>query len=146
MRHALNVACQTRCCTNEIVLPYSIPSRSGQDPDTSATGNPYLDIACPQCGHVFRYTPDLSRQGVYDTPNPYQAPAQTVWLTVWLKCDSKTCTSHVLVESAMVSGATDKDVLRFVSGWLVDDQVTCHSGHQSKSPPEPMWIGVIFPI
>jgi hypothetical protein len=147
MPHAVKVIpCQTRGCANEIVLPYSISLRTRQDPDTSAAGDPYLDVACPQCGHVFRSTPEMSRQRVYDTPDPYQPPAQTVWLKFWLKYDSKTCTSHVLVESAMVSGATDKEVQTFVSRWLIDDEVTCHSGHQANQPPEITWSGIVFPI
>jgi hypothetical protein len=136
------VSCQTPGCVSVVVLQHSILLRTKLHPDRSATGDPYIDVACPECAHVFRYTPDMIRLQVYDTPDPYQLPAQTVWLGVWLKCDGNNCASHVLVESAMGASAKAKDVVAFVARWQVDDEVMCYSEHQAKHPPLRMWDSI----
>lgn len=147
MPHALKfISCQARGCANEIALPYSTLLRTPQSPAESATGAPCLDVACPQCRQVFRYTPEMGRQRVYDPPDPYQPPAQAVWFRVWLKCDSKQCVSHVVIESAMASGATAKDINAFITTWFLDNRVKCCSEHQAKQPLEIVWAGILFPI
>jgi len=147
MTHALKfIPCRARGCLNEIALPDPTLLRTSQSPAGSATGPPYLDVACPQCRQVFRYTPEMCRQLVRDMKDPYQPPAQAVWLRVWLKCDSKECVSHVVVESTMVSGATAKDINAFIASWFPDDGVKCCSEHQAKQPLEIVWAGILFPI
>ena len=147
MPHTLKViACQAHSCTNKIVLPYSSSALPGQSRAVFATGAPYLDVACSQCRQVFRYTPEMGRQRVDDTPDPYQPPAQAVWFRVWLKCDSKGCASHVVSESAMASGATAKDINAFITSWFPADAVKCCSEHQAKQPLEIVWAAILFPI
>ena len=76
MPHSLEVVlCQTCGCANEIVLPYpSLLRVRQQSLRRTVTGDPYLDVACPHCGYVFRYIPDMTRERVYDTRDPYQPP------------------------------------------------------------------------
>jgi len=148
MPHSIEVVICQRCdCTTEIVLPYSsLLQVRQQSLRRTATGDPYLDTACPHCGHVFRYTPDMTRDHVYDTRDPYQPPAQAVWFRVLLRCESERCASYLEVESAMVSSATAQDINAFISHWFLDDAVKCSSGHQAKRPLEVMWAGILFPI
>ncbi len=148
MPHSLElVLCQSGGCTNEIVLPYSSLSEARQQsPRRTARGEPYLDVACPRCRHVFRYTPEMTRECVYDTLDPYQPPAQAVWFGVFLKCDSEGCPSYLEVESAMVSSATAKDIDAFISDLFLEDAVKCCAGHQAKRPLEVMWAAHLFPI
>lgn len=136
------VPCHKSGCVNEIVLPYSIPLRTRHSPDRSAKGDPYLDVACPQCGHVFRYTPDMIRPQVYDGPDPYQLPAQMIWLGVWLKCAAKNCASHVLVESVAPPAATRQYVDASVARWQVDDGVSCYAGDAVLRPLKIMWDSI----
>ena len=141
------VTCQSCRCTNEIVLPYSsLLQASRQSRRRTATGHPYLDIACPYCGNGFRYTPDMTRERAFDARDPYQPPAQAVWFRVFLKCESESCTSYLEVESAMVSSATAKEIRGFISDWFLDDAVKCCSGHRAKRPPEVVWAAILFPI
>jgi len=141
------VKAQTCGCTYEIVLPYSSLLRVRQQSlRRTATGESYLDVACPQCGHVFRYTPNMTRDRVCDTRDPYQPPAKAVWFRVFLDCESEGCASYLEIESGIVSSATPKDVNAFVSGWLLDDVVKCSSGHQAKRPLEIVWAANLFPI
>lgn len=134
---------------NEIVLPYpysSLLQVRQQSLRRTATGDPYLDVACPNCRHVFRYTPDMTRARVYDARDPYQPPAEAVWFRVFLKCDSEGCASHLEVESAIVSSATAEEINAFISVLFMDDAVTCSSGHHAKRPLEVMWAAILFPI
>jgi hypothetical protein len=148
MPHSLEVVtCQACGCTNETVLPYSnLLQVRQQSPRRTAAGDPYLEVACPRCKHVFRYTPDMTRERVYDTRDPYQPPALAVWFGVFLKCESERCASYLEVESAMVSSATANDINAFISNLLLDDAVKCLSGHQAKRPLEVMWAAILFPI
>jgi len=148
MPHSLEVVlCQTCGCANEIVLPYpSLLRVRQQSLRRTVTGDPYLDVACPHCGYVFRYIPDMTRERVYDTRDPYQPPAQAVWFGVFLKCETERCVSYLEVESAMVSSATAKDMIAFISNWILDHAVKCGSGHQEMRPLEVMWAGILFPI
>jgi hypothetical protein len=148
MPHSLEVVlCQTSGCTNEIVLPYSSLSQVRQQSlRRTAGGDPYLDVACPNCGHVFRYTPDMTRGRDYDSRDPYQPPAQAVWFKVFVRCEGERCASYLEVESAKASSATAKDISAFISDWFLDDAVKCPSGHQAKRPLEAMWAAILFPV
>lgn len=141
------VLCQSHGCTNEIVLPYSSLLRARQQSlHRTATGHPYLDVVCPHCGGGFRYTPEMTRERVYGRRDPYQPPAQAVWFRVFLNCESERCVSYLEVESAMVSGATAKEIRAFISDWFLDNAVKCYSGHQAKRPPQAVWAAILFPI
>ena len=141
--HAFKVvACQREGCSNRTVLPRCIPLRTGQYQGASTKGDPYIDVACFQCAYVSRYIPEMIGQLVADTPDPNQFPAQTVWLGVWLQCDDKNCSSHVLVESAMGLAAKPKDVAAFVSRWEITSEVACFSGHPPKQPLKRMWDSI----
>jgi hypothetical protein len=148
MPHSLEVVlCQTCGCTKEIVLPHSsLLQVRQQSPHRTATSDPYLDVACPHCGHVFRYTPNMTRERIYDTRDPYQPPAQALWFRVFLKCESECCASYLEVESAKASSAAAKDIRAFISDWFLDDAVKCRSGHQAKRPLEVVWATILFPI
>jgi hypothetical protein len=51
---------------HEIVLPYATPLHKSLSPRVSATGVPYIDLACPQCKQVFRrFVPQLQMR-VFD--------------------------------------------------------------------------------
>lgn len=137
------IRCKTMGCSIEIAFPY--PPQMRQDADASADYS-YLDIACPWCAHVYRYNPQISGHLDYDQPNPYQSPAQTAWIRVWLKCDNRDCESQVVIESAMASGTTDKELKMFVSRWLIHSEVTCGNSHQADQPSRVMWAGILFPL
>lgn len=130
-----------RNCQREIVIPWSTPLRTIPHPRMSSTGVPYIDVACPGCAHVFRYTPDDIHQRLFDTEDPDQLPAQTVWFGSWLECDDESCASHVLIESAMPFGSTSADVKRFVSRWDLHG-ITCYSGHNPTLPLELTWDSI----
>jgi hypothetical protein len=145
MTYALQViVCQAQSCRTEIVLPFGTPPENFPLLP-SAGGDPYLDIACPGCGHVFRYTSAQSSHRVSDTPSPYQRPATAVWLRVWLKCDGTACNSRIQVESAMTPSAMDRPVKTVVSRWVVDDAVKCGFGHQAFQPLEAIWAVIVSP-
>lgn len=146
MPHALQIiVCQATTCRTEIVLPFRTPVQNSPLV-TSIGDDPYLNVACPRCSHVFRYAGAKSRQRVFDTPNPYQPPASVVWFRVLLKCDGRACTSRIKVESAMTNGAIDEGMKTLVSRWVVDDAaVKCGFGHQAFQPPETMWAGIVYP-
>lgn len=138
------IACQAPNCRTEIVLPFLSPLENFPLVPSGA-GDPYLDIACPRCGHVFRYTSALSRQLVSDTPYPYRRPASAVWFRVWLKCAGTPCTSRVQVDSAMTNAGIEEGVKTLVRHWRVDDAVKCGIGHQASQPLETMWAGIVCP-
>lgn len=145
MPYALQViVCQAPSCRTEIVLPFPSPPENFPLVP-SVGGDPYLDVACPGCGHVFRYTSAQSRGRVSDTPNPYQRPASAVWLKAWLKCDGTACNSRIQVESAMTTSAMDRPVKTLVSRWVIDDAVKCGVGHQAFQPPETIWAVIVSP-
>jgi hypothetical protein len=133
------VRCQHPSCGNEIVLPYSIPLRTRNNPDVSAKGDLYLDVACPQCAHAFRYTPDSFQARFYDTADPYQLHDHYLWFGLWLKCDGESCASHLLIESTTGRGATGEYVKAFASRLTIDKNVMCFSGHTAKFPLRPLW-------
>ena len=147
MPHSLEVVnCQTGGCTNEIVLPYSSLSQVRQQSlCRTAVGDPYLDVACLHCKHVFRCTPDMTRERVYNTRDPYQPPAQAFWLGVFLKCEGEGCASYLEFQSALAS-ASATDINAFISDLLLDDAVRCCSGHTAKRPIEVMWAAILFPL
>jgi hypothetical protein len=146
-RSLVVVLCQAWGCACEIVLPYSsLLQVRQQNLRRTARDDPYLDVACSRCRHVFRYTPDVTRTRVFETRGPYQPPAQAAWSRVFLKCESEGCPSYLELESAMVSSATAMDINAFISGLVLDDAVKCCSGHQAKRPLEIMWAGILFPI
>ena len=134
----LVVTCQN--CLNEIVIPWSTPLRTVPHLGRLSRGTPYIDVACPRCAHVFRYTPLYNiRERLYDTKGPVpQLPAQTVWFGSWLRCGDESCDSHVLIESAMPFGVTSTDVKQFVSRWVLHG-VTCYCGHGPALPLELEW-------
>lgn len=118
MPYALQIiVCQATSCRTEIVLPFLAPVQNSPLV-TSIGDDPYLNVACPRCSHVFRYASAQSRQRVSDTPNPYQPPASVVWFRVLLKCDGTACNSRIKVESAMTNGAIDEGLknARFTLG------------------------------
>jgi hypothetical protein len=148
MPYALQViVCQATSCKTEIVLPLLSPTTLAEEcSDPSVRGDSHLNVACPRCGRVFRYTVALSRQRVSDTPNPYLRSGSAVWFRVWLKCDGIACGSRIQVESATTSGAIDEAVKPLVSRWMVDDVVKCGFGHRALQPLEMMWAGIICPV
>jgi hypothetical protein len=138
------IVCQTPGCSTEIVLPFP-SSQENFSLVPSIGGDPYLDVACPGCGHVFRYSGSLSRQRVSSTQYPYRRPASAVWFRVWLKCDSTSCNSQIQVDSTMTNADIDKGVKTLVTRWVVDDSVKCGFGHRAYQPLETMWAGIVCP-
>jgi hypothetical protein len=144
MPHLEVIVCQAPNCRTEIVLPFLAPLENFPFVP-SVGGDPHLDVACPGCSHVFRYTAALSRQRVSDNQYPYRRPASAVWFRVWLKCVGTACNSRIQVDSAMRNAAIDEGVKRLVSRWVVDDAVKCSFGHQPFQPLETMWAGIVCP-
>jgi hypothetical protein len=138
------IVCQVPTCRAEIVLPFLSPLENFPLVP-SVGGDPYLDVACPGCSHVFRYTADLSRQCVSDAQYPYRRPANVVWFRVWLKCDGTACNSQIQVDSAMPNAAIAEGVRTLVPRWVVDDAVKCGFGHHASQPLETMWTGIVCP-
>lgn len=132
-------------CRTEIVLPFLAPVQNSPLV-TSIGDDPYLNVACPRCSHVFRYASAQNRQRVSDTPNPSQPPASVVWFRVLLECDGTACNSRIKVESAMTNGAIDEGLKTLVSRWVVDGAaVKCGFAHQVFRPLETMWAGIVCP-
>ena len=145
MSYALQVLdCQGTSCRSEIVLPF-LAAVENFSLLTAVGGDPYLDVACPECSHVFRYTGVLSRQRASDAQYPYRRPASAVWFRVWVRCNGTACKSHIQIESSMTNGAIAEGVKALVSRWVVDDAVKCGCGHQALQPPETMWAGIVCP-
>ena len=145
MRDGLQViAYQAPSCRTEIVLPFLSPLENFLLVPW-VRGDPYLDIACPECRHVFRYTALLSRQRVSDAQYPYRRPASFVWFRVWLKCDRIACNSQIQVDSVMPNAAIAEGVKTLVTRWVVDGAVKCGFGHQASQPLETMWAGIVCP-
>jgi hypothetical protein len=144
MSYALQVLdCQRTSCRSEIVLPFLAPVENF--PLVPSTGgDPYLDVACPECSHVFRYTGALTHQRVCDQ-YLYRRPATAVWFRVWVRCNDAACNSHVQIESSMRNGAIAEGVKTLVSSWVIDDAVKCCCGHQASQPRERMWAGIVCP-
>lgn len=136
------IRCQGDGCTQEIVLPHSIPLRTRHSPNRLATGAPYLDVACPRCGLVFRYTEDMFDRRMYETDDPRKLHDHYLWFGLWLKCNGKNCASHVLIESTTGATATSEYVRAFVSRLNVDKNVTCFSGHTAKFPFCQLWNSI----
>jgi hypothetical protein len=145
MPYALQVVdCQAQGCRTEIVLPFFTPLENFPIV-TAVRGEPYLQVACPGCGHVFRYTGARSRQAVSDTQYPYRRPASAVWFRVWLKCAGTACNSRVQVDSTMTNAGIDAGVKPLVSRWVVDNAVKCGFGHEAFQPLQIMWAGIVCP-
>lgn len=54
MPYALQIiVCQATSCRTEIVLPFLAPVQNSPLV-TSIGDDPYLNVACPWCSHVFR--------------------------------------------------------------------------------------------
>jgi hypothetical protein len=139
MAESLYVARCKNCSQHDIVLPYSIPLRTNPYQDTSGASFQSLNVACPQCGHVSRHNRNTIRLEVYGQVLRGQLPFQTVWLGVWLRCDSENCGFPVLVESAVKAGTTNHDVADFVSRWDIATDVTCFSMRLPKRPLVIVW-------
>jgi hypothetical protein len=145
MSYALHVLdCQGTSCRSEIVLPF-LAAVENFSLVPAAGGDPYLDVACPECSHVFRYTSALCLQRASDAQYPYRRPASAVWFRAWVRCDRIACSSHIQIESSMRNGSIADGVKTLVSRWVVDDAVKCGNGHQAVQPPETMWAGIVCP-
>jgi len=145
MSYALQVLdCQGTSCRAEIVLPF-LAAVENFSLVPSAGGDPYLDVACPECSHVFRYTGALSGQRISDAQYPYRRPASAVWFRVWVRCNGTACNSHIQIESSMRNASIAEGVKTLVSCWVVDDAVKCCYGHQAVQPLETMWAGIVCP-
>src|SRR5215470_6123221 len=65
------VFCKNENCCKPIQIPYSnllerLPFHEVRNPDAGSE-----NVACPECGHVFYYSP-ADRQSYYDDRNPVQ--------------------------------------------------------------------------
>lgn len=135
------INCQNPTCDQKIVLPHSSLLRRVPNLVEPAKDDDYIDLACPKCAHVFRYTHESIQHVLFDTEDPTILPWAMQWFGAWLECDDESCFSHVLIESAVAKDASVSDLKAFVARWILHG-ITCYSGHPAKTPIELRWDSI----